>query len=66
MVRVCDDKCKFSNTCTLKSGASCEWRDGDNFNCCNTNSWQFCNSATCNWFSCAACTSQQTGCLAEC
>ncbi len=52
----CSDVCeakKCKNDCTwgacgLKTGAKCKYNAGGEFQCCGTDKWQFCNSATCD------------------
>lgn len=60
----CGNDCKWG-TCGLKAGATCLYENGSNYQCCGTDKWQFCNSATCNWFGCQACAAGSS-CLSAC
>jgi hypothetical protein len=52
--RVCGSDCKWG-ACGKSPGAVCTWDAGKNFQCCGSDSWQYCNSATCSWHPCASC-----------
>ena len=62
--KTCGASCAFGS-CGKKSGATCLYESGTNFQCCGTDKWQFCNSATCDWFACQAC-SAGSSCLSAC
>ncbi len=52
--KTCGSNCTFG-ACGLKSGATCEFNGGSNFQCCGAGKWQFCSSSTCTWFPCQSC-----------
>lgn len=60
----CQADCSWG-ACGLKSGAKCKYNSGGEFQCCGTDKWQFCNSATCDWHPCAPCNGS-AGCLSSC
>ena len=50
---VCGADCQWQG-CAQKASAKCEWKSGNNHQCCAPGSWQFCSKNTCNWFPCQA------------
>ncbi|MBI5535662.1 MAG: hypothetical protein HY898_23225 [Deltaproteobacteria bacterium] len=55
----CGNDCQWG-ACGLKPGKECDWKAGDHWRCCGTNSWQYCLSS-CTWSSACA-----SGCNCGC
>lgn len=56
--RTCTDSCDWG-PCDFIAGAQCERRAGTNWQCCDTDKWQFCLSG-CKWAPCQACSGNNT------
>lgn len=63
--KTCDAACAFG-ACGKKTGASCLYNGGNEWQCCGTNKWQYCSSSTCDWFPCQDCPAASSTCLSKC
>lgn len=60
--QVCTASCEWSD-CQLRTGATCLWEGGSNWECCADGAWHFCLPDTCQWSSlCEDCTGSGCGC----
>lgn len=61
--KTCGATCSFG-ACGKKTGATCLYESGTNWQCCGSQKWQYCSSS-CDWFSCASCPSNSS-CYTKC
>ncbi len=61
--KTCGASCTFG-ACGKKTGATCLYEGGSNWQCCGAKKWQYCSSA-CDWHPCQTCSSASS-CYTKC
>ena len=61
--KTCGASCTFG-ACGKKTGATCLYEGGSNWQCCGAQKWQYCSSA-CDWHPCQTCSSASS-CYTKC